>query len=189
MSRIGKKIILLSPGANFSLDQNKAAISGPLGEIVLTVPEGLEIKKEENKISIVNHSEEEKTAMMHGTFRQTLFNAIQGVTQGWKKELEVKGTGFKAQLEAENLILNVGFCHPVKVPPPDKIKYEVKENKITIIGPDKVKVGLLADKIRKIYPPDSYKGKGIRYFGEKIVLKPGKAAKVGAVGGVGGGVK
>ena len=189
MSRIGKKIISLPAGVNFSLDQNKVTVTGPLGELVFMVPEGLAIKKDESQVSIVINSNEEKSAIMQGTFRQQVFNAVFGVTQGWKKELEVKGTGFKAQLEGENLVLNVGFCHPVKVPPPEKIKFEVKENKITIIGPDKVQVGLLADKVRKIYPPDSYKGKGIRYFGEKIVLKPGKAAKVGTTGGAAGGAK
>lgn len=180
MSKIGKKPIIVPSSVKIELKGEEIKISGQLGEITFKIPNGLKIKSIGSQLLLTRLTEERQTRMLHGTFRQLFFNAIKGVTEGWEKQLEVRGIGFRANLEGENLVLSLGFSHPVKLVPPEGIKFEVKENKITVTGVDKAKVGLQADKLRRIYPPDSYKGKGIRYAGEEIILKPGKTAKVGA---------
>jgi len=188
MSKIGKKQIFIPSEVKIELEGEKIKISGPLGQISFKIPVELKAELKENQLKIVKLTDLEQAKMLHGTFRQLVFNAIKGVKEGWKKELEVKGTGFKANLEGESLVLSLGFSHPVKVAPAEGIKFEVEENKITVIGVDKAKVGLVADQIKRIYPPDAYKGKGIRYLGEKIILKPGKSAKAGSTI-AGGGTK
>lgn len=186
MSKIGKKPIIVPSSVKIELKGEEIKISGQLGEITFKIPNGLKIKSIGSQLLLTRLTEERQTRMLHGTFRQLFFNAIKGVTEGWEKQLEVRGTGFRANLEGENLVLSLGFSHPVKQAPPEGIKFEVKENIITISGIDKAKVGSMADRIRKNYPPDSYKGKGIRYVGEQIVLKPGKSAKAGPLAGGGG---
>jgi len=185
MSKIGQKPIVVPEGSRLVLRGTGLSVSGPLGEINFDFPPELKLEQKENLVMIGRKSEGKKEKMLHGTFRQLIANALKGVNQGWRKDLEVKGVGFRVRLEGEDLILTLGFSHPVKVSPTKGIKFEVSENKIGVWGIDKAKVGLIADKIKRIYPPDAYKGKGIRYFGEQVILKPGKAAKAG-VGAAGG---
>lgn len=180
MSKIGRKPITVPSGVNVEILQDKLIISGPKGSLSLRVPEGIKVEKSDSRVFVSKLIEKEKIKMHYGTTRQLIFNAIKGVNEGWEKELEIRGTGFKAALEEEILVLTLGFSHPVKFEAPPGIKFEVKENKIFVSGTDKETVGLTAEKIRRIYPSDPYKGKGIRYFKEEIILKPGKAAKVGA---------
>lgn len=188
MSKIGKKPINVPANCQISQQGEELSVSGPLGKVNVRLPNGLGTEKKESAISLMVKVDEERVKTLQGTFRQILANAVKGVTEGWSKELEVKGTGFKASLEGADLVLNLGFSHPVRLTPAEGVKFEVKENKIKVLGADKDKVGLTAAKIRQVCPPDSYKGKGVRYLGEQITLKPGKAAKVGA-GFAGGGTK
>lgn len=187
MSKIGRKPIVIPQNCSFVLKEGEVDISGPVGGINLETPKGLKVEVRQNSVWVERMGDEKKLKMLHGCFRQILANAIQGVVEGWSKELEVKGTGFKVNLEGKDLILNLGFSHPVKFSPPQGLNFEVKENKIKIKGVDRAKVGLVAEKIRRVYPPDPYKGKGIRYLGEQITLKPGKAAKIGPA--MAGGIK
>jgi large subunit ribosomal protein L6 len=183
MSRIGKKAVFIPEGVTLKVDGNQVMVSGKLGNLDLTLPAILKIEVKDKEILVSCPSEEKKDQMLHGTFRQYLANMIKGVTEGWKKDLEVRGVGYRVNLEGENLIFNLGYSHPVKAVPPKGIKYEVKENVVSVFGLDKASVGLEADRIRRIAPPDMYKGKGIRYLGEVINLKPGKAVKAGAAAG------
>jgi len=183
MSRIGKKLINLPEDIDYSLVGNKISLSGKMGSLSLELPPSLKIEVKNRQVAITRLADGQKNRMLHGTFRQLLANNLKGVREGWQKELEVKGTGFRVNLEGSDLVLNLGFSHPVRVTPPAGINFEVKENFLTVRGVDKAQVGLMADKIRRIYLPDAYKGKGIRYLGEQITLKPGKAAKVGVTGG------
>lgn len=186
MSKIGKKQILIPEGVKVELKNNQIEIEGLLGKIVLDIPKNLDVLIKDQAILVKRKEEDNKHGkMMHGTFHQLIVNAIKGVSEGWKKELVVKGTGFKVGMNNERLVLSLGFSHPVEFSPPPGIKLEVREDKIVVIGINKAEVGNVADRIRKIYPPDPYKGKGIRYVDEKIILKPGKTVKTGVSGGTG----
>lgn len=180
MSRLGKKPILIPEGATVNINGQLISVFGQFGALEFKIPEELKAEIKDGVFFVRGKDMSSLTKMLHGTWHQLLGNSFKGVSEGWRKELEVKGTGFRVVLEGESLVLNLGFSHPVKVDPVKGIKFEVKEAKISVIGPDKSLVGLIADKIRKIYPPDAYKGKGIRYVNEKITLKPGKSAKVGS---------
>lgn len=183
MSKIGEKIIVISEGTTVSMEKDQVVIRGPLGEIRLSVPESLLVEIKGDKVEIKRNDEEKKTKSVHGTINRLISNAIEGVKNGFSKTLEVVGTGYRAEMEGDNLSLWVGYSHPVKFVPPQGIKIEVQENKVKVFGFDKQQVGLIAEKIKQIRKPDAYKGKGIRFLGEKLKLKPGKAAaKAGAPG-------
>jgi large subunit ribosomal protein L6 len=186
MSRIGKKPVLIPEGVSLQIEGDILVVSGKLGVARLKIPAGVKVQLKENLISIGREHEDRQSIMNQGTFRQLLANLIKGVVEGWQKKLEVKGTGFRAEKQGEDLALTVGFSHQVKISPPAGIKFEVRENKITVTGFDKALVGQTADKIHKIRLPDPYKGKGIKYLDEQLIFKPGKTAKVGVTGAVGG---
>jgi len=184
MSNIGGKTIILKEKVTVSPEGRTVVIKGPLGEIKLSLPESLEseIKGKELKVKISKENKESK--VLQATFSRLITNAMAGVSNGFEKTLEIVGTGFRGQMEGETLVLFVGFSHPVKFQPPAGVKISLQENKIKISGVDKQKVGMVADKIRRLKKPDPYKGKGIRYSGEKLRLKPGKiAAKAISTGG------
>jgi len=184
MSKIGAKPIMVKDGVALSQEGRQLLVRGPLGEIKLPLPEGLTVEIEPNRIKIKRLSEDKKTKALHGTLARLVANAIAGTTAGFDKELEVVGTGYRPQMEGETLVLFVGFSHPVRFTPPTGIKLVVQENRIKVSGINKELVGRVADNIRKLRKPDAYKGKGIRYLGEKLKLKPGKAAaKAGVIGG------
>lgn len=182
MSRIGRQPITIPEGVKININLNQVKVVGPRGELKLKIPEGIGVEKKDDQLVVSRHRDDKKTKACHGTVRSLINNMVVGVTQGWEKELEVVGTGYRVNLEGEKLVFRVGFSHPVVVEPPAGIKFEVNENKIKVMGIDKELVGNIAAKIRKIRPPDAYKGKGIRYSDEVIKLKPGKAAKTGAAG-------
>lgn len=159
-------------------------IAGPLGEMSLGLSNNIQVKILGEELRVERMADDKKTKAAQGTMVRLITNAIQGVTQGFEKILEIVGTGFKAQLEGKDLVLSLGFSHPVRFTPSADIKLEVLPgNQIRVFGVDKEKVGTMADKIKKIKKPDAYKGKGIRYLGEKLKLKPGKAAAKAAVPG------
>jgi len=181
MSRIGNKPVLISEEVKIKIDPRKIVILGPKGELEIVIPRGIKLEQKENQIFVARLSEEKKVKSLHGTIRQLIANAIVGVVKEWEKDLEVVGTGYRAVMEQDKLVLSVGFSHQVDIQSPPTIKIEVEgQNKIKIMGVDKALVGREADKIKKVRPPDAYKGKGIRYAGEVIKLKPGKAAKGGS---------
>lgn len=182
MSKIAKKPIAIKEGVTLSREGRQLLVRGPQGEIRLPLPEKISVELEPNQVRLKRLAEDKKTKALHGTIARLLANAIWGVTTGFSKELEVVGTGYRAQMEGETLVLSLGYSHPIRFVPPAGIKLTVQENKIKVSGVEKDLVGQTADKIRKFRQPDAYKGKGVRLAGEKLRLKPGKAAaKAGAV--------
>lgn len=182
MSRLGKKEILIPEGVQVALKDETLTVSGSGGELELTLHPEVEVIVVEGKI-LVKGKIGRTGKTIQGTTRQLIAGMIQGVNQGWSKTLEVVGTGYRAVLEGDKLILSLGFSHKIEVEPKEDISFQVMENKITVSGADKAKVGKVAAQIRQFRPPDAYKGKGVRYLGERVRLKPGKATKVGAAVG------
>lgn len=180
MSRIGKKLIKIPEGVEIRKEDRKIIVKGPKGELFWEVrPEvGVEIK--EGEIIVSPKKETKKTNAFWGLTRTLIANMIQGVTEGFEKKLEIKGVGYKANMEGEDLILHVGFSHLVKIEKPEGVELSVKKNIIGVSGINKQLVGQIAVKIRKVRPPDPYKGKGIRYLGEVIRIKESKKAVTAA---------
>jgi len=184
MSRVGEKPIEIPAGVTVKTGVNFVEVNGPLGNLKQEVPFGIKVGTQEGKVLVKRESDVKKIKALHGLIRSLIANMILGVTAGWQKKLEVHGTGYWAKVEGTDLALSVGFSHLVKIPPPEGIKFQVNENKeITVSGINKILVGNVAAKIRKVKPPNAYKGSGIRYQGEVVKLKPGKAGKAGAAGG------
>lgn len=182
MSRIGKQPIEIPENVTVEVDAGQISVSGPKGHQVLELKSQIKVEKTDNIVKIVRKNDSKLAKSLHGLTRTLIYNAIIGVTAGFEKTLEVVGTGFTARTEGDKLVLKLGFSHPVEFLPLEGISVSVLENKIKIEGINKAKVGEVAAKIRSFYPPNAYSGKGIRYVGEKLRIKPGKAAK--AVGGV-----
>jgi large subunit ribosomal protein L6 len=179
MSRIGKQLISLPKEVEFRNLENTISIKGPKGEITKPLPTNLEVVKQDSgSLSIQRTQEDRKARQLHGLFRSLISNMVVGVTKGFTKTLDMKGVGYKANLDKGTLVLNVGFSHPVRINAPQGIKFEVETNTIIrVIGIDKESVGLVAQKIRAIRPPEPYKGKGIIYRGEVVQRKAGKSSK------------
>ncbi|OGZ18406.1 MAG: 50S ribosomal protein L6 [Candidatus Nealsonbacteria bacterium RBG_13_37_56] len=176
MSRIGKKHIIIPEGVEVSIDDNKVTVKGSKGEIGRIIRPEIKIEKKDNEIIVAPGKETKRTNALWGLSRTLIFNMIEGVTKGYEKKLEIQGVGYKANLEGEDLVLNVGFSHLVRVNKVEGIKFEVEKNIITVSGVDKELVGQITAKIRKIKKPEPYKGKGIRYLGEEVRRKSGKKA-------------
>lgn len=182
MTKIGEKPVVIKEGVAVSQEGRQLLIRGPLGEMTVPVPENLQVEISGGRLQVTRLNDEKKTRAMHGTLARLIANAIAGTSTGFSKTLEVVGTGYRAQMEGETLVLALGYSHPIRFPVPAGVKIEAKDNKITITGINKELVGIVADKIKKFKMPDAYKGKGIRYLGEQLKLKPGKAAaKTGGV--------
>ncbi len=178
MSRIGRLPIEVPAGVDIKINGSDVVVKGPKGELSLTVAKPIEVKVEENTVTVSRPDDERESRSLHGLTRTLISNNIIGVTQGYKKELEVVGTGYRVLAKGSNLEFALGFSHPVSVEAPAGITFAVEgQNKVTITGIDKQLVGETAAKIRKIRPPEPYKGKGIRYAGEQIRRKAGKAGK------------
>ncbi len=182
MSRIGKLPITIPAGVQVDLDGSNVSVKGPKGEMKYTFSNLVEIKKEDDQIVITRSSDEKTVRALHGTTRAVLANMITGVHTGFQKVLEIAGVGYRAEKSGSDITVHVGFSHPVKVTPPEGISFEVDEKAktITVNGYDKQVVGQVAAEIRKLRPPEPYKGKGIHYMGERLRHKAGKSAKVGA---------
>lgn len=176
MSRVGKKPILIPEAVEVKIEGQKVTIKGPKGELQREVRPELKVELKDSKIFVSPQVETKKTKAFWGLTRVTLSNMVRGVTEGYEKKLQIEGIGYRANLEGNNLVLFVGFSHPVKVEAPQGIKFSIEKNIITVSGNDKELVGQLAANIRKIQPPEPYKGKGIRYVGEIIRRKVGKKA-------------
>jgi large subunit ribosomal protein L6 len=178
MSRIGKQPIEIPQGVEVTISNNLVTAKGPLGtESVQVCPE-LILTKEDNKITLSKVNDDRKSRALHGLSRTLVNNAVQGVKSGFEKKLEIHGVGYRVAKEGNSLNLQLGFSHPVKVDAPAGIEFVVEGNtKITVKGPNKQAVGDVAAEIRGKRPPEVYKGKGVRYEGEKIRRKAGKAGK------------
>ena len=178
MSRIGKQPITIPTGVTITIDKNMVNVAGPKGNLNLKVPQKINVEIKEDKIIVTRVSEDKKVKACHGATRAHLNNMVSGVQIPWKKELEIKGTGYKASASGNKLKLLVGFIHPVGITAPVGVEFQVpEETRVIVTGVDKTVVGQVASNIRKVRPPEPYKGKGIRYFGEFIKLKAGKKAK------------
>jgi len=181
MSRIGRRIINLPENIQISVVDNTVIVKGPKGELNFKVPTyQLQIIINDQIIEVKRKSEDKQTKAMHGLTRVMIANMINGVSNGFEKKLEIKGVGYRVNLDGDKLNFALGFSHPVIFSAPKGISFKVEKNIITVMGIDKQLVGQVAAKIKAIRPPDAYKGKGVRYYGEKIKLKPGKTAKAGA---------
>ena len=182
MSRIGKLPVEIAKEVTVEIENQKVTVTGPKGTISFTFPIEVKINKLDGFLQVERLKDDRKSKAIHGLSRTILANMIKGVSQGWSKELELVGVGYKAIKQNDVLTLFVGYSHPVVVTPPDDVAIEIKDNKIFVSGVDKAKVGQVAADIRKIRPPEPYKGKGIRYLGEKVRRKIGKTAKAAGVG-------
>ncbi len=178
MSKIGKKPIDIPQGVEVELSRRRITVKGSKGQLSFSVPEGIAVVKDNNSLVVSRVSSSKEAASLHGTIRTIIDNMVKGVTDGWKKELEIVGTGYRAEVLPDGkLVLNVGFSHPVEIKPPSDIKFLVEKTKIIVEGIDKQKVGQTAADIRAVRPPEPYKGKGIKYIDEVVRRKAGKAAK------------
>lgn len=183
MSRIGKKPILIPEAAEVEIEGAKLIVKGPKGELQREVRPEIRVEKKDKEILVMPGKKTKRTPAFWGLTRTLIFNMLKGVTEGYEKKLEIQGIGYRANLEGKDLVLELGFSHPVKIKKPEGIDFSVEKNIITVSGIDKELVGQVAAKIRKVRPPEPYKGKGIRYLGEEVRLKPGKkAATTGPVG-------
>jgi len=178
MSRIGKAPIPVPSGVEVSIEDRHITVRGPKGTLERDIPGSITVRQDGDQLVVERPDDERQTRAMHGLVRSLVNNMVVGVTQGFQKVLEIQGVGYRAQMEGKTLVLNVGFSHPVRVEPPEGITYSVEgTNRFTVAGIDKQLVGEMAARIRGIRPPEPYKGKGIRYEGEVIRRKAGKAGK------------
>lgn len=179
MSRIGKMPIAVPSGVTVNIAGESVTIKGPKGQLSRSLPTEMRLNLEGNTLTVTRPSESKKHRAYHGLTRSLLANMVEGVSKGFEKTLEIVGVGFRAEKVGEKLVLRIGFSHPVEVIPLPGITLSVEgNNRIKVIGINKEDVGEMAAEIRAIRPPDAYKGKGIRYTGEIVRLKPGKAGKV-----------
>jgi len=182
MSRVGKKSIELPAGVKVAFHAPVVEVSGKLGALKKELPKDIQVEVKGTTVSVVNKSQNDGARSLHGLSRTLISNMVHGVATGYSKQLELQGVGYRAQVQGSKLTLQVGFSHPVEFPLPTGISAAIEANtKITLKGADKELLGLTAANLRKIKPPEPYKGKGIRYAGEVIQMKQGKAA--GAAGG------
>ena len=178
MSRIGKKPIAIPAGVDVKINGSEVTVKGPKGELKDTFNADISIVMENNEIVVTRPTDNKEHRALHGLTRTLIANMVEGVSNGYKKELEVNGVGYRAQKQGKNLVMNLGYSHQVIMPEIDGITIEVpNNNSIIISGADKQKVGQFAAEVREKRPPEPYKGKGIKYVGEYIRRKEGKAAK------------
>lgn len=178
MSRIGNKVITIPAGVTVTKNENEVTVKGPKGELTREFVPFIGINIDGNEITLTRNSDDKLDKTMHGTMRANLNNMVVGVSEGFEKALELIGVGYRAQLQGKNLVLNVGYSHPVEIETPEGITIEVPSNTSVIVkGYNKEVVGELAANIRSTRPPEPYKGKGIRYVGEHVRRKEGKTGK------------
>jgi large subunit ribosomal protein L6 len=179
MSRIGRNPITVPAGVTVSVAGDVVTVSGPNGAMDRTLPEGITVSQEGDVLTVDRASDETSQKSLHGLTRTLIANMVTGVTQGWSKELEIIGVGYRAAAAGPNALdLALGFSHPVKFSAPEGISFEVPvPTRVIVKGADKEAVGQVAASIRKLRKPEPYKGKGVRYLGERVARKAGKAAK------------
>jgi large subunit ribosomal protein L6 len=177
VSRIGKQPIEVPSGVNIAISPGRVQVNGPLGELSQQVPARMQIEQEEGTLVVKRPTERGDDRALHGLTRSLVANMVEGVTNGFQKRLEIQGVGYRAALRGTDLELSVGYSHPVVIKPPQGITFDVPEPTVVLVkGIDKQQVGEIAAQIRKVRPPEPYKGKGIRYEGEYVRRKVGKRA-------------
>jgi len=175
MSRIGKKPIALPAGVKFDVAGNTVVVQGPKGKVTTHLPAGVKLETDSGNINVTRESENH--AAVHGLVRALVNNAVEGVTKGWNKELEIVGIGYRAELKGKNtVVFTLGYSHPIEFPLPTGITVALdpKQTRLTVSGIDRQQVGQVAADIHSLRPPDPYKQKGVRYVGEKLKKKVGK---------------
>lgn len=178
MSRIGKRPIEIPGKVTVTIDGQHVTVKGPKGELNRTLPEQVQVEQEEQTLRVLRRDESRVARQRHGLSRTLVANMVEGVSKGFQKRLEIQGVGYRAQVQGRNLILNVGYSKPVEIVPPEGVQVAVENNTNVIVsGINKEVVGNTAARIRAVRPPEVYKGKGIRYAGEMVRRKAGKAGK------------
>ncbi|MCT1655942.1 50S ribosomal protein L6 [Brevibacterium luteolum] len=178
MSRIGKQPISVPSGVEVNINGPELDVKGPKGNLSVTIPEPISVKLDDGTLTVERPNDERESRALHGLTRTLINNQIIGVTEGYSKQLEIVGTGYRVQAKGQNLEFSLGYSHTITVEPPEGITFQVEgSNKVTVIGIDKQLVGETAANIRKLRKPEPYKGKGVRYAGEQIRRKVGKAGK------------
>lgn len=174
MSRIGKKPITLPPQVEVNISDQEVQVKGPKGQLQIEIPEGIRIEKKDGHLIVLRR--DDTFAARHGLIRSLVANSVTGVTQGFQKDLEIVGIGYRAELKGKSVIFNLGFSHPIEFPIPEGIRIAVdKQTRLSVSGIDKQRVGQVAASIRSLKEPEPYKNKGIRYVGEVLQKKVGKA--------------
>jgi large subunit ribosomal protein L6 len=180
MSRIGNRPIPIPSGVDVDITPGVVRVKGPKGELQQRVDSSMEFERENGTLVVKRPNDERHYRALHGLTRTLVANMVQGVTDGYRKDLEIQGVGYRAAMDGSTLVLNVGFSHQVRVVPEDGINFVLDApTRLGVVGIDKQLVGEQAARIRRIRPPEPYKGKGIRYAGERVRRKAGKAGKVG----------
>jgi large subunit ribosomal protein L6 len=178
MSRIGKQPVVIPPNVKVQLQGRQVLVEGPKGKLDFELPRRTSAAVQGSEIQVTREGEDAQAKALHGLTRALLNNMVKGVSDGFVKKLEIQGVGFKAAVQGKTVNLVLGYSHPIAYPIPDQIKVTVEENtKITIEGPSKELVGQVAAELRGFYPPEPYKGKGVRYVGEHVVRKEGKTVQ------------
>lgn len=178
MSRIGKIPVSVPSGADLKLDGQTVTVKGPKGQLSRTFPEGIVLKHEDGQVSVSPKRNDRRCRELHGLVRTLIHNMIIGVTEGFERKLEIVGTGYRVVAKGKDIELSLGYSHTITVPAPEGIDFKVEGPlKFSVLGISKEKVGETAARIRKLRPPEPYKGKGVRYAGEEIRRKAGKAGK------------
>jgi len=180
MSRIGRKPVSVPQGVKVQVAGTRIDVQGPKGKLSVPLPTGITLEQKDKEVTASRASEEQRA--LHGLTRALLANAVHGVTEGFKKELDIVGVGYRAEVKGKNVVFSLGFSHPVEFPMPEGIQISVaQQTRVVVTGADKAQVGQVAANIRALRPPDPYKQKGVRLVGERLKKKAGKAgAKAGA---------
>jgi large subunit ribosomal protein L6 len=177
MSRIGRQPIPVPAGVSIAIDPGRVIVNGPLGELTQQVPVRMTVERQDDTLVVTRPTDRGDDRALHGLTRSLIANMVEGVTKGFEKRLEIQGVGYRAALRGTSLELNVGYSHPVVIEPPQGISFEVPiPTQVVVKGVDKQQVGEIAAEVRKVRPPEPYKGKGIRYEGEYVRRKVGKRA-------------
>jgi len=178
MSRIGKQPIAIPSKVKVEIKGGNVSVEGPKGKLSLTLPKRTSATVDAGHVVVVRQGDDSEAKALHGLSRALINNMVKGVSEGFVKKLEINGVGFKATIAGKIISLNLGYSHPITYTIPEQIKVTIEENtKITIEGPDRQVVGVVASEIRSFYPPEPYKGKGVRYSDEKITRKEGKTVQ------------
>ena len=185
MSRIGRKPLPLPKGVTLSQKAGQFSVKGPKGELAKILPKGITIKQESDKLLVARADDSRDNRARHGLVRAHLANMVKGVTEGWTRELEINGVGYRAEVASDTVTFALGYAHPIVFKLPKTVSAKVEKNRLTITSPDKDLLGQIAAKLRELRPPEPYKGKGVKYLEEVIKKKVGKAAGAGASGGAG----
>lgn len=178
MSRIGRQPITVPPNVKVAIQGQSVSIEGPKGKLQHTLPRRTTAKLENRELIVSRQGDEPDARALHGLSRALLFNMVKGVSEGYLKKLEIQGVGFKAAVQGRKVNLTLGYSHPIVYDIPEQVQVTVEENtRLTVEGPDKQAVGQVAADLRAFYPPEPYKGKGVRYVGERVIRKEGKTVQ------------